>query len=111
MQGIGQHCSVGTRSDFCLLVLLLVFGCGPTSGDTVRFIGCDTVRFVGWIRPCLPGVNSLFCDRKLDLELHGTPDCYFLEQTFRFFRFFLVTSLFQSSDVISESVPVELLVL
>ena len=34
---------LGTRSDFCLLELLLVFWCGPTSGDTVKF--------VGWIRP------------------------------------------------------------
>ena len=55
----GWPALLGTRSDFCLLVLLLVFGCGPTSVDTVRFVGCDRVRFVGcdrvrfvgWIRP------------------------------------------------------------
>ena len=45
--GGGQHClghgQIFGRAKqlFCLLVLLLVFGCGPTSGDTV-----------GWIRPC-----------------------------------------------------------
>ena len=33
----GWPALLGTRSDFRLLVLLLVFGCGPTSGDTVRF--------------------------------------------------------------------------
>ena len=38
--GGGQHC---LGHGFCLLVLLLVFGFGPTSGDTVRF--------VGWIHP------------------------------------------------------------
>ena len=41
--GAGQHC-VGHGQIFGKLVLLLVFGCGPTSGDTVRF--------VGWICPC-----------------------------------------------------------
>ena len=55
--GGGQHClghgQIFGRAKqlFCLLVLLLVFGCGPTSGDTLRFVGCDTARFVGWIRP------------------------------------------------------------
>ena len=31
---------------FCLLVLvlILVFGCGPTSSDTVGFVGCETVK-------------------------------------------------------------------
>ena len=44
----GQHCLghgqiSGRAKQLCLLVLLLVFGCGPTSGDMVRF--------VGWICP------------------------------------------------------------
>ena len=45
--GGGQLC-LGHGQIFGKLVLLLVFGCGPTSGDTVRF--------VGWIRPWLSTV-------------------------------------------------------
>ena len=57
-QGGGQRC-LGhgqifgqAKQLFCLLVLLLVFGCDPTSGDMVRFVGCDTVK-IGRLDPPL----------------------------------------------------------
>ena len=86
----GQHClghgQIFRRMKqlFCLLVLLLVFGCGPTSSDTVRF--------VGWIRPW-GSCTLCCCDSSLFLffSLVGK-SCNYLGPWYHCCRFVLFVS-------------------